>query len=279
MGLSADRARSIRRGFPIHAYIGANGSGKTACMIFDTLPSLAAGRRVLSTVRLLDYENRRLCPDVDCDHEVYGGTPWRPGTADSARPVTCWAAHPLWVPWSNWDQLVEARDMDVLGDEMTGIAGSTDWQLVPARARDTIMQLRRRGVAFRWSVPFWASCVADVKRVTQAATVCTGFFPLDQHGEGGSWRVNRWFRWLTFDARELDSVEQDEKRRAKLRRLTWSVKWGPGSEMFDAYSTLDEVSSLASERACQVCGNRKRPEPLCSCKPDELVPLVARRAA
>ena len=43
-----------RRGFPIMAYVGPNGGGKSLAMVKDTVPSLRAGRRVLSTVRLLD---------------------------------------------------------------------------------------------------------------------------------------------------------------------------------------------------------------------------------
>lgn len=43
-----------RRSVPICGYIGLNGHGKSMAMIRDTLPTLAAGGKVLSTVVLLD---------------------------------------------------------------------------------------------------------------------------------------------------------------------------------------------------------------------------------
>ena len=49
------RARDARRGLPIHAYVGPNGGGKSLAMVNDTIPSLDAGRPVLSTVRLIDW--------------------------------------------------------------------------------------------------------------------------------------------------------------------------------------------------------------------------------
>jgi hypothetical protein len=42
--------RARRRVMPIHGYVGSNGGGKSAAMVWDTLPSLLAGRRVLSGV-------------------------------------------------------------------------------------------------------------------------------------------------------------------------------------------------------------------------------------
>src|SRR5438105_3161500 len=59
--LHNSKKRARRRAYPIHAYVGANGGGKSAGMVWDTLPSLDAGRSVLSTVGLLDYANPRPC--------------------------------------------------------------------------------------------------------------------------------------------------------------------------------------------------------------------------
>ena len=299
MGLSPEKARQIRRMYPLHAAIGANGSGKSALIVYDSLPSLQMGRRLISTIRFLDWEDKRYCEgkvggwgdfrDQPCDHEEHDGVPYRPGTFKSSRPVVCWQAHPLWSSWRSWEQLIDIpRDIDVVGDEMTGIASNADWALVPSRARDVLNQLRRRGCAFRWSVPFWDSCVADVKRVTMAATVCTGWSKVlgvrlgSGPSAGSPWVPNSVFRWLTFDARELDKVAIDEKRRAKQKRLAWAVMFGPGSAMFEAYESLDEVSNLAAERTCQNCGHRRRPEPTCKCPPEpKPVPVlgVARRVA
>lgn len=62
------KGRMARRAFPIHAYCGPNGTGKSMVMCYDTMTSLEWGRPVLSTVRLLDYKNPRECPGgVACD--------------------------------------------------------------------------------------------------------------------------------------------------------------------------------------------------------------------
>ena len=100
--------RLLRRGYPIHAYLGTgNGSGKTLLMVHDSLPSLEAGRPVLSTVRLLDYKNPRQCDDPTCTF---------PGHPNHQ------AAHPLYIPFKDYQQLLDARDCDVLMDEVTGVA-------------------------------------------------------------------------------------------------------------------------------------------------------------
>lgn len=80
------RTRGIlrRRSAPIMGYVGLNGQGKTLCMVRDTLLSLALGRRVLSTVAILD---------------PHTGNP-----------------HPLYEPFRSWQQLHEFRGGDVLLD-------------------------------------------------------------------------------------------------------------------------------------------------------------------
>ena len=42
----------MRCNYPIAAYVGVNGSGKTLLMVHDTLPSLANGRDIYTTVPL-----------------------------------------------------------------------------------------------------------------------------------------------------------------------------------------------------------------------------------
>jgi hypothetical protein len=75
MGRLADRpaarGRLKRSMFPIRAYVGPNGTGKSALMVYDALANLERGRPQLSTVRLLDYTNPRECPGGStCDDEL-----------------------------------------------------------------------------------------------------------------------------------------------------------------------------------------------------------------
>ena len=91
----AERARDRRRSYPIHMYVGRNGAGKSLAAVYDTLPDLEAGRPCLSTVRLLDYKNPRPCDDPTCED----------ATHDSENVHA--AAHPLYVPFTQWGQLLE----------------------------------------------------------------------------------------------------------------------------------------------------------------------------
>ena len=58
---ASERQRRIRRGYAVKFYSGRNGTGKSLCAVWDTMPDLDMGRTVLSTVRLLDYANPRPC--------------------------------------------------------------------------------------------------------------------------------------------------------------------------------------------------------------------------
>jgi hypothetical protein len=177
--------RAARRGWPIMGYVGANGGGKSAAMVWDTVPSLLAGRPVLSTVRLLDFQNPRECEGCDESghfRPVYGpvkistfaerdavaetliATAAEMGVEPDQVPdelipthdrlgfpirevvdyVVHRAAHPLYVCFNEWEQLLEARGCDVLMDEVTGVASSRESQSMPAPVANKLVQLRRR---------------------------------------------------------------------------------------------------------------------------------------
>ena len=168
--------RARRRVWPIHGYVGANGGGKTVSMVWDTLPSLESGRPVLSTVRLLDYGNPRECEGCnDESHlrpvfgpvilrdETYvelerlaterGVSPsdvpeWDVPTHDRngfpIRDVVDWvthrAAHPLYVPFTDWEQLLNAKSCDILMDEVTGVGSSRESHAMPAPVANMLVR-------------------------------------------------------------------------------------------------------------------------------------------
>lgn len=117
------RARARRNGFPIHGYTGSNGGGKTMCAVFDSLPTLAAGRPVVSTCRILD--------------------------PTTGKP------HPLWVPLDDFRLLLELEHCDVILDEVTGVASSRDAMGLPSAVLNHLMQLRKADVTLRWTTPNW----------------------------------------------------------------------------------------------------------------------------
>lgn len=229
------RAVFARRSFPIMAYVGPNGGGKSLAMVHDTLPSLRAGRTVLSTVRLLDHRT---------------GQP-----------------HAAYVPFTNWDQLLEARDCDVLMDEMVGIAGARESQKLDVRIQNILVQLRRRNVVLRWSAPNWARADKIVREVTQSVTECRGFYSdrsLVRAGDDNAvqlWAPKRLFNFRTFDT--LDFEEWSAGKREKLAPSVREWFKGAGSVAFKSYDTMDAVErviSAESDGTCSVCGKKMRLE-------------------
>jgi hypothetical protein len=261
--------RAFRRGWPIMGYVGANGGGKSAAMVWDTLPTLEAGRPVLSTVRLLDYENPRRCEGCTaCD--------W--GLVDLGEGHR--AAHPLWVPLTNWQQLLEAEHCDVLMDEVTGVASSRESYAMPAPVANKLVQLRRADVVVRWSSPNWARADKIIRECSQAVTFATGHLPVRAVDEAGErqWRNRRLFRWRTYDASEFEDFTVG--KREQLAAMQTDLHWGPKSVVFGAYDTFDAVLSIGTVTdtgRCYRCGG-SRPTPKCHCDDAGAVAVVAEAA-
>ena len=232
----SEKSRDRRRRFSIHAYQGPNGSGKTLAMVRDTIPSLNAGRRVLSTVRMLDPET--------------GGP------------------HPLYSPLTSWQQLLDARGCDVLLDEVQGVANSRGHQGLPPAILTTLLQLRRRDVLLRWTSPSFARADLVLREVTQAVTDCRGFWP-EPLGER-AWRPNRLFWWRTYEAYAFDewsSGKQDEvgasirEFYARLRDEERADHW------YDSMDSVDYIRDVVETGACIRCGGSRR-RPKCECDDD-----------
>jgi hypothetical protein len=288
------KARAIRRGFPIRCYVGPNGGGKSLAMVNDVLPSLAAGRRVVSTVRILD------------EH----GNP-----------------HPLWVPLDSFGILLEVEKCDVLLDEVTGVASSrSSGNVIPPAVLNLLMQLRRRDITLSFTAPAWNRAEKVIRETCQAVTLCQGFAPkasrsakthhagahpwdpdslelvelepddprdrleflrdaLDpalvcplerphSHDEARQWSPKRVFFWRTYDAFVFD--EWTTAKRERIKPVCRQVFYRPGSEAERRYDTFDQVLSVAAVTeggSCVECGGT-RPRPRCSC-PAPAVQLVA----
>lgn len=227
-----------RRSVGIHGYVGLNGAGKSAAMIRDTIPSLRKGRRVLSTVPIID-----------------------PSTGDP---------HPLYVPFTEWPQLIEARGMDVLMDEMTGIAGARQAMSMPVEVQAILDKLRKADLVVRWSAPDWSRADSIMRDNTQAVTYCDGYLSKrsdkrSEDGEARLWPPKRLFRLRTYDPREAADFTPSGLRR--MRALTVEWWWGPGSIVFNTYDTtapVNRVGMVLDSGRCIHCGGR-REIPRCSC--------------
>lgn len=246
---------------PICAYVGYNGMGKSAAAASVAMMHLAAGRPVLSTARLIDWENPRPCPDN-------GVCEW-PSHDDGHL-----AAHPLWRPFTDYRQLFSFRDGHVWADEATGIADARSSASLPGEVADYLPRMRAAQVTFHWTTIHWSFADVRLRRVTWAAVWAAAFLPTRSDGE--IWARNRAFFFRAYDARNLgddfDPADRDGRKYEAVRPLLRSVVWGPRWGAWEAYDSLDAVSSLGgTDQAgmCLVCGGhrgRKR----CSGHDDDL---------
>lgn len=243
---------------PILGIVGPNGAGKSLLAAVLAMRSLEAGRRVLSTVRLIDWRDPHQCPGGEaCDdpdnHEVAG----------QVHP----AAHEGYVPWTRWSQVSEmGRGWDAWADEITGVAGSRDSSALPSSAQNLLMQLRHSDAVLRYTAPALDRADLLLRIVTQGVVTCAGFRSVMDESSGLLWPQRRLFRWSLFDAQGLppDPTWSQIQASGVVAR-TWF--WGPHSDAFRAYDSLAPVGMVGRMTAtgtCEVCeGTRRRHE--CTC--------------
>jgi hypothetical protein len=253
----SERARLRRRAYPIHFYVGRNGSGKTLAAVYDTLPDLDAGMHVLSTVRLLDFRNPRPCDDDGCTDLMHG-------TADHM------AAHPCYVPFTTWPQLLDWSKGSVIMDEITGVADSNESAALPQAAANHLAQLRRGDCAVRITGLNFIRANKRIREAVNAVTRCQSSLPVDAYHEDGSaklWRARRLAIWKTYDAQSLPMDDISEGAWLKAERLCGGRHWIPDSvaiRAYDTYAPVLHVGTVSEAGRCAYCGGTRR-APECSC--------------
>lgn len=263
-------ARLYRRSSPIRAYLGSgNGSGKSMMMIYDVMPSLDFGREVLSTVRLLDYNNPRPCDDKYCTF---------PGHPDHQ------AAHPLYVPLISYEQLLYAKNTDILLDEVTGVINSREYNKLPAAIANKLVQLRRDNCTLSWTATNWSRCDVIVRELTQTATLVIPVLKKKVKTEPGQppqlWRSGQLFYARTFDAAMLDEFDARGADLGRMKPRANQLFYRPWGKATIAYDTFDPVLSLGDATdlgTCISCGG-KRLQTKCSCADHQLKPAGKRDA-
>lgn len=239
------RAMLRRRALPIRCYVGANGSGKTATAVRDLLPSIYAGRTILSTVPIIDHRTG----------ELYSN----------------------YVRMDGWGEILDDRfrNADILMDEITGIANARQSQAMPVQVQSMLDKLRKRDLTLSWTAPAWGRADTTIRTTTLGVTLCRSYFP-DRRasiaGEVAAWLPRRLFRVRTFDALGFEDfnrarAEGNTVRSKPLRAEAVEWWWGPTSAAFRSYSTMDPVSRVGEvldSGNCAHCGGT-RPRPKCSC--------------
>lgn len=263
----AELGRARRRQYPVHFYGGRNGAGKSLCAVYDTLPSLDEGRPVLSTVRLVDYLNPRACDDDACTYVLHGL-----GAEELARQGVGehLAAHPCYVPFTSWRQMLDFDHGDILMDEITGVADSNDHYSMPSAVRNLLAQLRRRDVALRITGLNWIRADKRVREACNAVTRCMSYLPVrstDEDGNARLWRPRRLIKATTYDAQSLPVDDHTAGMYEKADTLTKSRLWVPdciARLAYDTFAPVLAVGTVTDSGRCAYCGgNRRAPE--CDC--------------
>lgn len=236
---------------PICAYIGYNGMGKSALAAAVAMQHADAGRPVLGTARMLDWNNPRPCADVLCEWPSHG--------EDGHL-----AAHPMWRPLADYRQLFTFRDGHIWADEATGLADARNHQSMPGEVADYLPRMRAKQVTFHWTTIHWSFADARLRRVTWAAAWATGLLPKFYGDE--IWGRNRLFYYRVYDAKNLSDDFDLSKRHSKqssmsdVRAMVRGWVWGPRWDAWRAYDSLDGVSSLGGtdeSGMCLVCGGHR----------------------
>jgi hypothetical protein len=255
-----DHGRSKRRRFNIMAYDGPNGGFKTACMVFDTLPTLDGIRWVC---RVPDHRHTQ--------EGVYEGERYVLANLDLFDTVTG-ELHPRAVRLTDWRQVLDAEHCDVLFDEVMGVASARDNGGLPGEVAMLLQKLRHFDISLRYTGPRFMAAHIDLRSPTKAVTSCRGFFAKMPKGVQLAWAPNRLANWRTFSTEDLEdkapSANDRDRNRKGVRAKIVAWVWGPGSRMFAAYDTLGVVSVLAKalpSGTCSNCGG-KRSIPTCKCE-------------
>jgi hypothetical protein len=245
-----------RRSAAIAAYVGFNGSAKTATMVLDTLPDLAAGRKVLSTVAFLSRDKAVSVEEANNAWAALGVDDLRP-----SDPLSL--PHPNWIPLTDYQQILDFYDGVICMDEVQGIADSRDALGLPAPIRNILFQLRRRHVVLRWTTIDWASADKRIRRATQVVSLCRGFFPKYQPGK--IWTSRRLFWIRTYDARGFEDFTEatnrvNTKNRPKPMVRQWLRLWGglkPAILSYDSEASVLTLGASSDSGMCMTCEGKK----------------------
>ena len=255
-GKGAGAAALMRQGFPICAFVGHNGSGKTLAAVYDLLPTLAG----------IEWQ----CDEPSHPHTALGVTSGLRVVLSTVRlldPLTGEDAANFRLLTSYGQMLDEAYHADLLLDEVQGVADAQDHQALPAPVRNVSQKLRARDSSLRWTTPDFGNANKRLRTITQGVVHCTGTHKVRQNGL--QWRSARHFRWALFDAKAFDEFNNSKARTIEPEAVQHF--WRPGHVVNDVYDTRASVVSLGiavdGGSSCVGCGG-SRSRPKCSCPPD-----------
>lgn len=288
------------RGLPIHGFVGPNGAGKSMLAALQTLP----------TLRGISWA----CNNEDHLHTRRGETHGTRKVLSTMPFVTpSGAPHPLYVPLTDFSQIIFAEHVDLILDEVGGAVASSTNDGIPIGVKASLQELRRREVVCRWTAPSWNRASKVLREVSQAVTLTLGFMPVPHvdavpfdgphqteqmsvdgetlmydrcaiegvhtHESGRLWGARRLMYARTFDANTFD--EWTNNKREKVRPVARHLFWRPGSaaeRSYDTHGYVEKLNQITDSGTCDHCqGYRARKK--CTCESPAEVRGAARRAA
>jgi hypothetical protein len=262
------RHLELLRSEPIRGFFGSNGSGKSFLMLASALADLDEGKPCLSTVRVLDYNNPRMCEETEetCDDWI--------GHNREKRGI--WIghkqAHPNYIPFTEWWQLLEFTEGIILADEITGVADSAQSADLPPAVGDMLHQLRRDDIVFCYTGVAFGRAHKRIREATRIVTMSEGWLPTTAYGPDGKpmmWKHRRLTKARTYEAKELvEAVPQDYQEKLKKSFRGSAFYWVPDHRAALAYDTYDQplrIGTVSDAGRCAYCGGTRR-APECSCE-------------
>lgn len=300
--LLTPEALAVKKGrsYPIHGFVGPNGAGK----------SLLAAQQTLPTLKGISWS----CDNPDHLHTRKGQTHGTRRVLSTMPFVTpSGAPHPLYIPLTDYSQIIFAEHVDLVLDEVGGAVASSTGDDIPIGVKASLQELRRREVVCRWTAPSWARASKVLREVSQAVTLTMGFLPVPHndsvpfdgphdtermsvdgetlewdkclidgehtHPTGRLWGARRLMYARTFDANRFD--EWTTAKREKVRPEVRTLFWRPGSAAERAYDThgyVEKLNQVTDSGTCDHCqGYRARKK--CSCESPAALRGARRRAA
>lgn len=257
--LPTQRAR--RASVPLRAYIGPNGSGKSATAVFDLLDSL----------RGAIWE----CSEPGHGHTMRGitrGYRLIYSTVLITEPGTDGRPHPLYRRLDSWEPFLKAEHADFFLDEITGIANARNYGALPIQVATTMDQQRKTQNTVSWTAPSYARADSTLRDITQLVTDCRSYWKRREPGVLSAWAPRRLIRCRSFaatDRSEFDKGDTSQHKQKQFRLKASIVQWwfGPGSEVYQSYSSTGAVSRIGAVSdggVCAYCGGT-RTRSRCTC--------------
>ncbi len=278
--------------------VGPNGSGKSLVMVQAQAAALrgmgwacwdaehrhhkpfrehAAGCEVCELATFLPYavtSDEELAVLLDTGVVCSEGAAVLAANSTGTRPVystvpltvSKGVPHPLYVPLTDYRQLLSIEHADVLFDEVAGIADAS--ASMPVQVVNWQHKLRKADIRQRTTTPAYARCALPIRQVAQVVVECRSFFP--SRKSGILWRPRRVVMATAYDANAFDDFMATDGQRAKLRPLARAVMWVPDLPALGWYNSFGQVLSLGHVTEGGMCiscgGGRSRPS--CACEED-----------